>query len=660
MKHREHIFDIECDDLLPGLTKMHVVSWQERLDNCPKSSPDPEEFEKIFDCDLLIGHYIIGYDLDALEKLFGISPPKDVLIVDTLALSWYLDQGRPSYGLESYGETFGVPKPKIVDWKNGTYEEYEFRCERDVEINTRQWKRCRAKLVALYGTDKHGNLSPEALRLIRYVSYKLKSIVDASKQKIRIDRPNAVALRDKLTVLRDQKYDELEKAMPRHAITKEMFEPKKMYRAEPSGLYKKDGSLSSTGKKWFDSLAEDGGLTSVGKKWFALLEELHLPKTTKGKVSYIADWEDGNPGSHLQIKDWLYSLGWEPRTFKYTRQEDGTEKAIPQVRKEGELCSSVKELIELDPAIEHLDGLTVLNHRLGVVQGFLDCAKEEDGKYWVEMGVSGFTNTFRFKHVKPLANMPGVDKPYGAEIRGLIIAPDDEHELIGSDMVSLEDTTKRHYMQPIDPDYVAEMQVDGFDPHLNLAMFDGQCTQQDIDLYNQKVEEVVEKLKPMRKSYKATNYSATYGIGKAKLARDLKCSVSAAASLLEAFWKRNHAIKKVVSSVQTKTLKDDTLWLFNPVSGFWMPLRNHKDIFSTLNQSTGVFVFDTWLAHVVKQDIPVILQYHDEFLGYVKKGDRETQEAKVLKATEKLNSSLQLNVPIMSDTNFGDTYAECH
>ena len=36
-------------------------------------------------------------------------------------------------------------------------------------------------------------------------------------------------------------------------------------------------------------------------------------------------------------------------------------------------------------------------------------------------------------------------------------------------MTSLEDTCKRHYMQPYDPDYVAEMSQDGFDPHLDLA-----------------------------------------------------------------------------------------------------------------------------------------------------------------------------------------------
>lgn len=215
-------------------------------------------------------------------------------------------------------------------------------------------------------------------------------------------------------------------------------------------------------------------------------------------------------------------------------------------------------------------------------------------------------------------------------------------------------------MKPLDPDYVEEMSQPGFDPHLNLAMFAGACTQEEIDFYNNGDKTYVLKLKPIRKGFKAANYSAIYGVGKAKLARELGISQAEAAKLLEAYWKRNWSIREVVRQAQTKTLKDDSLWVYNPVSRFWMPLRNQKDIFSTLNQSTGVFVFDTWLSFVLKEDIPVILQYHDEFLGYIPKGQREKYEAKVDSATDKLNNALKLNVDIFSDTQFGNNYAECH
>jgi hypothetical protein len=89
----------------------------------------------------------------------------------------------------------------------------------------------------------------------------------------------------------------------------------------------------------------------------------------------------------------------------------------------------------------------------------------------------------RFKHSKPLVNLPGVHQPWGKEIRGCLIAPDDNHVLVGTDMVSLEDNTKRHYMQPLDPKYVEEMSQEGFDPHLNLALFAGQITGDEYEFY---------------------------------------------------------------------------------------------------------------------------------------------------------------------------------
>lgn len=215
-------------------------------------------------------------------------------------------------------------------------------------------------------------------------------------------------------------------------------------------------------------------------------------------------------------------------------------------------------------------------------------------------------------------------------------------------------------MKPHDPDYVEEMSQEGFDPHLNLAMFAGACTQEEIDFYNAGDKTFVLKLKPIRKGFKAANYSAIYGVGKAKLARELGISQTEAAALLKAYWERNWAIKKVSTEQETKTLKDGSLWLKNPVSGFWMSLRNYKDAFSTLNQSTGVFVFDVWLSFVIQQDFPIILQYHDEFLSYLKKGSEDEAREKVITATRKLNEALKLNVDIGSDTQFGVNYAECH
>ena len=76
----------------------------------------------------------------------------------------------------------------------------------------------------------------------------------------------------------------------------------------------------------------------------------------------------------------------------------GDERKIEQVRKNSELCQSVRNLSEIDPAVDLLDGLTVLTHRAGILKSFLECNNEG----WLQAGIAGLTNTFRFKHYRPL------------------------------------------------------------------------------------------------------------------------------------------------------------------------------------------------------------------------------------------------------------------
>jgi len=291
-----------------------------------------------------------------------------------------------------------------------------------------------------------------------------------------------------------------------------------------------------------------------------------------GPINGIMGYEDGNRDSHIQVKEWLYSLGWKPDVWKYVKDKTtGEERKIEQVLDDGLLSQSVIDLKEVDPTVGILEGLSIIQHRLSIFKGFL----ENNKGGFVVASASGLTNTLRFKHRAPIVNLPKVDKPYGEEIRGCLIAPEG-YTLCGADMVSLEDTTKRHYMQPFDPEYVKEMSEPGFDPHLNLAKFAGAVTQQDIDNHNSGKM----SLKALRHKFKQANYSAVYGIGASKLARAIGGSVKEAKALLEAYWKRNHAVLKAVEHLEVK-VTGPHMWLKNPVSGFWYQLRSEKDKFST-------------------------------------------------------------------------------
>ena len=621
------VFDIETDGLLDELTKVHVLSYS-RDGKEVIHTHDYDEMREFFLTEkTLVGHNIIRFDAPAIEKVLGIKIK--ARMIDTLALSWYLHHTRLKHGLGEYGEEYGVPKPVVDDWDNLSKEEYAHRCDEDVKINVRLWRDLEPKLNELYPDS--GNKD----RLVDYLSFKLDCAREQEALQWKLDVPKAQEGYDELIRLKKPKVEQLADAMPAKILTGVAKQPKVMH--------KKDGSLSVNGSKWVE-----------------LCKEYKQPITSLQFVIKKGE-KRGNPNSNDQVKDWLYSLGWVPCTWEHkVDKKTGISKKIEKLRYhknqgskvKGQLCKSVLKLIEVDKAVSILDGLTILTHRAGILKSFLNPKNNRGG--WLMAEVAGLTNTLRFKHSAPLVNLPAIDKPYGELIRGCLICPEG-YVLAGADMTSLEDTTKRHYMKPLDPDYVEAMSKEGFDPHLDLAVHAGIITQGDVDKHNSGEK----RIDSLRKSYKEVNYSATYGVGVETLSRNSGLRKKDAKVLLEAFWSRNWAVEKVARDVQTRKLLG-SMWLLNPVSGFWYSLRSDKDRFSTLNQGTGVYCFDTWVALCRKNGIRSIGQFHDEIIALVKKGDEEQVEQIMHNAAIKLNEKVKLNVPLGTDVQFGSTYAEIH
>lgn len=618
------IFDVEANGLLEVADKLHVMAYTDG--NEVKYTHSYDKMRHLLsNAKVLIGHNIIRYDIPLLEKILKIKIK--ARLIDTLALSWYLNHKRLIHGLDSYGKDYGIPKPKIDNWDDLTPEEYANRCVEDVKINKCLWKDLKDKLLFLYG-DKKG-----ADRLIRYLSFKMDCAREQERSSWKLDVERAQRNYDELSALQEEKIAELISYMP--AVKKFVKKSK------PSKPYKKDGTLSVAGAKWFLELKKEG-----------------LPEDYEGDIEVLHREEEPNPNSPDQIKDWLFSLGWKPETFDYKRDPDTfEERSIPQIRMlDGDgnktLCNSVLKLAKKEPGVKTLEGLSIIQHRLSIFKGFL----ENHVNGWIKAEVKGLTNTLRFKH-KVLVNLPGVSKEWGEEIRACLTAPKGKI-LCGSDMVSLEDTTKKHYMWEYDPEFVKEMSVEGFDPHLDLAKFAGVVTQQEI---NDWIDEVTgaKNLKPIRKNYKVTNYSATYGVKPPKLSRTTGLPLKEAEKLLSDFWKRNWSIKAIAENTKIKYYGDE-MWLFNPVSKLYYSLRYEKDIFSTLNQGTGVFCFDTWIKEFRSIRSQLTGQFHDEIISCIPEGKEKDYKQILEEAMDRTNNKLKLNVTLGIDVQFGKTYAEIH
>ena len=191
-------------------------------------------------------HNGICYDKNAL-KHFGYDV-SNVIFVDTLALSWYLDLNRDKHGLENYGEEFGVPKPAIVDWESLTQQDYDHRVQEDVKIQYRTYKKLKSMFEELYG--KMSDYEFCTHRVVRFLNFKMKQLAEQQNSKFRIDVPHAKSVVEKLEKEIEFKTEQLRQAMPKVAVYAKHKKP-----AKP---YKKDGTLSATGEKWRDIAFEYG------------------------------------------------------------------------------------------------------------------------------------------------------------------------------------------------------------------------------------------------------------------------------------------------------------------------------------------------------------------------------------------------------------------
>jgi hypothetical protein len=306
-----------------------------------------------------------------------------------------------------------------------------------------------------------------------------------------------------------------------------------------------------------------------------------------------------------------------------------------------------------EPKLEVLDGLSIITHRLSIVDGFL---ANVDDRGYLKAEIQGFTNTLRFKH-RIIVNLPGVQTLYGEDIRGCLIAEDGK-ELCGSDASGLEDRLKQHYIWPYDPDYVLEMNGDDYDPHLDLALQAGAVTKQEFDEYKL-AEHKDKRVKTIRHTYKQGNYACQYGAGGPRVALTCGISTYEGNKLVEIYWKRNWAIRKAADDLVVRVFSGSK-WLYNPVSKFWYSLRNDKDKFSTLVQGTGVYAFDVWLGYVKDGGPPIIGQFHDEWVALISKGKRDKCTEHVREAMRKTNEELKLNRELDCDIQYGDNYSDIH
>lgn len=617
------VFDVESDGFLDVATVIHCLSIKDATGTKTYTSKE-DICNYISSADMLAGHNIIMYDLPLLKKLYGVEPKEDCIIFDTLGISWHLEPLTRIHGLEHYGDVLETPKVVIQDWQNLSLEEYIKRCERDVLINYKVLSEQYEYLVEIYGFFP--------MHTLEYVNFKMFCLKEQERVGVRFDKKYCEQSFKAATKEYDDKYSELQSVMPKkYANT---------LKAKPKNPYKKDGTLSVN-----------------GNKWFKLLKEHNLDYTTE-EVK-----EMPNPSSHTQLKKWLTDLNWKPQTFKISK---ATGKSLPQVSLpfgKG-LCPSIKDLYDVEPNLSALEGFYMIKHRVGLFKSFLK--NEKNGRLYT--GSQGFTNTMRMAHKAPAANLPKPSVPWGKEIRGTFIA-DEGCELLGCDIKGLESATAHHFIYYFDPAYVEEMRTPGFDAHLDLGLLAKLIDKKEEEYYKwykeQKTttaeqDKLFKAIDKKRGTSKTVNFACQYNAFPPKIQETAKITLKEAEELWKIYWERNWALKAIANNLTVKKVRNQW-WQLNPANNMWYFLKARKDQFSTLNQGFGAYVFDTFLMHAQKYlPYPVVFQAHDELLTNVPLSKREEIKRVLKKAMDETNAKLNLNVTIEFDAQFGPNYSNVH
>lgn len=545
------VLDIEADGLLDEATKIYIVGFQMHNQRDVRvfwGDTQQDRIKALFQWHIdnqipVVAHNGISYDIPLIEKLYGMDL-SNLMVIDTIGLSWYLNIHHNKHSLEVLAEDYDVGSKFYVDsgdWINLTKEQAINRVTSDVVINKAMYDDFVCRLEDMYSLSKEmidkglvggKRVSPDEKiyidslkglsveehvnRILTFLMFKKDCQRLQEKTKWHVDVPYLEENIKKLEELVESSAKELEAIMP----------PVPVYtvRKEPKNRFKKNGEPSVAGQKWLDVLE---GLKKGGKdKWGNPLYKVD----NVGEVKELTKYDPPNINGHQQVKDFLTSHGWVPETFKIIKDKKAQndwfaskpregapksewdkwkaskpeDRAVPQVRVDGkegkELCESVSKLADKVPEIRVLEEYSVMKHRLDTMKGILSRVKY--GK--VEATCHGWTNTLRLQHSAPCVNLPSAKRKYAEAIRGCLIAPEG-YISVGSDLSNLEARVGHNFMIAHDPDYVATMLEEDYDGHLLTALAAGLITEQDVANYKAGNKEP--RVAAARQQGKTANYA---------------------------------------------------------------------------------------------------------------------------------------------------------
>lgn len=407
------LFDIETNSLDPDVCHSLVIidldadklySYADQEGYLPIS----EGLELMTKATRLVGHNIQGYDLPALEKLYGLTFKAEVH--DTLLMSRLIWSDIKSNDFNFAAKNPEFPKKLIGSHSLKAWGHRLKNYKGDFEFTEERF--------AVWSKEMQDYCEQDCL--LNKDLYRLILKKKPSDESIRLEHEFAAVIR----LQERQGFD---------------FDVKKAEQLLAK-LQLRHAELNDS-------------LQNLFEPWE--VRELFIPKVnnkTRGYVKGVPTYKSKtiifNPSSRDHIADRLQQVrGWVP--------QDYTANGKPKVDEE------VLGGLEY-PEAKLLTEYLLIDKRIGqLATGQNAWLKlEKNGKIHGQVNTNGAA-TGRCTHNKPnIAQVPSVGAAYGADCRALFHAPDG-YSLVGADLSGLELRCLAHYMAPYDNGEYADVVVNG-------------------------------------------------------------------------------------------------------------------------------------------------------------------------------------------------------
>jgi DNA polymerase I-like protein with 3'-5' exonuclease and polymerase domains len=562
----------------------------------------------------IVGHNVIDFDIPALKKLYGFSPPL-IKVLDTLVVSRCVfpdlrndDFGRNgfdkalvgSHSLKAWGHRMGSTTKLTYGEEDGAFDEYndEMRkyCERDVIVTQ-----------LLYDYLFKQNPSKEMIAIEHWFKF---VICMQERHGFKFDLDKADVLTAKLMGIRAKLTTELQDA----------WKPTEVEMKSPAGWTLTTDQATYEGKTKNDiklQLKEAGEVQALVKN----------AVKTGNAVKEIPF----NPGSRKQIAERLMGLGYELPT-----ENDGVSYKVDE---------SVLRGID-HPIAEDLLSYLLVQKRLGQLA--------EGQQAWLKLQKNGVihgsvnTNgavTGRCTHSNPnVAQVPSVRAEFGSECRELFTVRNG-YKLVGCDASGLELRMLAHYMAFYDGGEYAKIVTEG-----------------DVHTVNQKAAGL-----ETRDQAKTFIYALLYGAGDEKIGNIAGGNAQLGQQLKRKFFSSLPALARLQADVQRKVKHGGELI---GLDGRILPIRSSHAALNMLLQSAGAVCMKVALIqlfHLLNglrwqhgREYAFVANIHDEFQAEVTPDKAEAFGKLAVESIQHAGKQLKLNVRLDGEYKIGNNWAETH